>query len=115
MIDAKEIGLGRLPQANIFESLPDFTSVPHKFENNKKSQEHLDANRYHFKGQCAQVYSLLMAGKRITSRDAMIQHGIGHLPRRILDLKEAGVEIKDEFVMDKDGKKTRYKQYFIQK
>lgn len=66
----------------------DWESVPHKLENNKFSQSHLDANRHHFRGQAALVFAMLMKGVRL-DKDVADAHGISHLPRRIGDLGDS--------------------------
>ena len=52
-------------------------------------------------------------GLRITGLKASRQFGISHLPRRILDLKEAGYPLADEWVKveKSNGKKTRVKEW----
>lgn len=87
----------------------------HQIENNEKSQAHLNANAKKFSAQCQKVYDLLMGGIRLTSRSAMIDHGIGHLARRIKDLKDFHkIDIKDEWEVDADGKTTRNLVWFIE-
>ena len=115
MMQSKKVeGLGELPQGNIFEPIPDFTSVNHRRENNIESQKHLEENDQKFVGQCAIVVSLLRKGVVLSSYSAMTQHRIGHLPRRIKDLRDnGGVEIHDQFEHDSSGKVTRNKIWFI--
>lgn len=67
----------------------------HQSENNPESQRHLDNNRPKFNRQCQQVFDLLMGGKVLTSYGSMVFHKIGHLARRIKDLRESGVRISD--------------------
>ncbi len=44
----------------------------------------------------------------------MIQFGIGHLARRIKDLRdEGGIHIDEEWELDAQGKTTRNKVWFI--
>jgi hypothetical protein len=86
----------------------DFT---HREENNYQSRKHLEENRERFSAQCRQVYDLLKSGVRLTVLSAITEYGISSLPRRILDLKEAGIEIKDRW-MQEDGK-NKYKEYYI--
>jgi hypothetical protein len=43
----------------------------------------------------------------LTVRDAIVYHDISSLPRRIKDLREHGIVIKDRLI---DG---RYKEYFL--
>ena len=85
-------------------------------ENNSESQAHFEANKEKFSRQCRIVYQALLRGERLTSMDAMVRYGIGHLPRRILDLKEHGVPVVDEFVTvrDEHGERiTTHKEYYL--
>jgi hypothetical protein len=52
-------------------------------------------------------------GGSITGLEALMKYGIGHLPRRILDLKEKGYPIESKFITVKkaNGKTARVKQY----
>lgn len=107
-------GLGHLPQANLFDPVPDFTGVVHTRENKKENEDHLNANRFHFVGQCAVVYSLLMKGMVLSVRTASMHWNIGDLRRRIKDLKDEGnIEIDECFEMSKDGRRTRFKMWYI--
>jgi hypothetical protein len=47
----------------------------------------------------------------MTVLSAITEYGISSLPRRILDLKQAGIEIRDRWVKT-DGK-NKWKEYFI--
>jgi hypothetical protein len=75
-------------------------------ENNAQSQAHYDANMRKFSAQCKKVYSQMMRGESLTTADAL-RDGIGHLPRRIKDLRELGVKISDERMPD------GYKKYYM--
>lgn len=86
----------------------DFT---HRQENNYQSRKHLEENRQKFSDQCQKVYSLLSSGVRLTVLSAITEYGISSLPRRILDLKENGIEIRDRWV--KEGNKNSYKEWWI--
>jgi hypothetical protein len=97
---------------NAIQGVIDWTTVVHTSENNAASEAHLEANRFKFTGQCAVVFSLLQKGKRLTCKSAMNDYGIGHLPRRIADLKAAGMNILDHWLTDNEGKKI-CKEYFI--
>jgi hypothetical protein len=79
----------------------------HTHENNNESQAILEANRTELNTQCKMVKAMLESGYRLTVRDAMINYGISSLPRRILDLKNQGVDIKSKLI---NGK---YKEYYI--
>lgn len=83
----------------------------HQHENNQESQDHLDENRKKFSNKCLQLLELLLQGKRLTVLGAA-NSGISSLPRRVLDCKEAGIDIQDEWLTDNEGKRT-VKEYFI--
>jgi hypothetical protein len=84
----------------------------HKAENNADSLANLELQAPKFNKQCSQVLNILLSGERLTSWTAMVKYHIGHLPRRILDLKEKGIAIQDEWV-EENG--SRFKQYFLTK
>jgi hypothetical protein len=93
---------------------PDYTKVIHVRENSSGNESHLNANRQKFTGQAAIILSLFQKGIKLTSRSAMLQYGIGHLARRIKDLRDNGkIHIDEEWEVDKDGKTTRNKVWFI--
>jgi hypothetical protein len=79
----------------------------HERENNAESEQHLYSNRKHFEGECRRLYDLLMSGKRLTVYSALVEHRISSLPRRYLDLVQAGVEATAEPMAG-----TRIKEYF---
>lgn len=56
------------------------------------------------------ILAHLRKGNSITFFDAVRDFGVMHLPRRILDLKEAGHNIADVWVK-RDGK--RFKRYWL--
>ena len=86
----------------------------HGKENSHESNAHYQANKQHFNNQCAIVCDLLKSGYTLTSFNA-VEHGIGDLRARIRDLIKMGIPIEKEFVMDAEGKKTRFKKYSIKK
>jgi len=58
----------------------------------------------------------LLTGKKVDATIAREKMGIGHLPRRILDLKEEGMIIKSRFVEYTrrfDNQKTHIKEYWM--
>lgn len=61
--------------------------------------------------QNAQILAHLKAGRSITFLEALERFGCMHLPRRILDLKEAGHAINDQWEKAPNGK--RYKRWWI--
>lgn len=91
----------------------DYTKVVHVRENSQANEDHLNANRYHFVGQCAVLLTLFQQGLRLTTRSAQLQFSIGDFRRRVKDLKDAGVELEWDWSYDKEGKKTRFKEWFI--
>ena len=89
------------------QTVLNFEAIVHKHENNSFSQSILEANYEAINGQCKKVYDLLKSGVRLTVRSAMIDYNISSLPRRVLDLKKKGVDIKTELI------NGRYVEYFI--
>lgn len=83
----------------------------HQRENNAESEQHLQENQKKFSKQCLKVLELLYQGKRLTTYSAP-GYGILSLPRRILDLKENGVQIDERWLTDAAGKRT-VKEWFI--
>ena len=66
-----------------------------------------------FRTQNNMLLEHLQSGRSITMLEAIRKYGVAHLPRRILDLKEAGHTITDEWikVIKADGRKARVKKY----
>ena len=118
MSDKKLTGLGGLPQANIFDAIPDFTATVHVRENNPKSEAHLNANRRKFTGDCATVYSLLQKGQVITTKSVYMQYDVSSLPRRFKDLRDGVTivgksHIDEQMVYDDKGNNTQNKMWFM--
>jgi hypothetical protein len=61
--------------------------------------------------QNKRILAHLKTGQTITGKWAMLEMGVMHLPRRILDLKEAGHNITDVWEVNRNGK--RYKRWSI--
>jgi hypothetical protein len=61
--------------------------------------------------QCNQILAYLKQGNAITFLEAFERFGCMHLPRRILDLKEAGHSIDKTTVTTDTGK--RIARYFL--
>jgi len=61
------------------------------------------------------VYDYLLKGNKITTRDAMIDLGVGDLQGTIRDLKKAGVLIKDKYISvpTRYGKNATVKEYCL--
>lgn len=84
----------------------------HHQENNQESQGHLEENEEKFSAQCIKLLKLFKGGLRLTVIGAQA-HGIHSLPRRVLDLKESGVVVKDGWLRDGNGKRT-VKEYWME-
>lgn len=82
----------------------------HNYENNNESQKHLDENRTHFNKQCQRLYEILMTGEVLTVENAVINHKIMSLPRRIKDLRKNGVMISEEW---NRNAKPKVKEWFV--
>lgn len=106
----KIVGLGSLPQAEI-----DWTQAVHVRENTQTNEDHLNANRRKFTGDCAIILSLLQKGQVITSKGVYMQWNVSSLPRRIKDLRDhGGVDnIEDQNILNDDGRTTRNKIWFM--
>ena len=85
----------------------------HSRENNRESEDYLNENREALSAKCEKVLALLKSGVRLTVLGAMVNHGVSSLPRRILDLKQAGIDIPSVWVYV-DGKRS-YKEWYILK
>lgn len=99
-------------QAHInFDSIPEeisFKVVTHIRENNNESEQNLYEHRKHFNNQLKKLYELLMAGNRLTVYSALVEHKIASLPRRYLDLTQAGRKAQAVQITG-----TRIKEYFM--
>lgn len=83
-------------------------------QNTNDNQAHYDANKPLFNRQCEKVYRLLASGKRLTVADALVSHGIGHLPRRIADLKAKNIVVNACWIEVKSGDGyTKVKEYYL--
>lgn len=81
----------------IAQSTLDFNNIVHIRENNAHSEAILDANYDKLNKQCQLVYFLLKQ-TRLTVREAMVSYNIGDLRRRVCDLRQAGIEVKDNIL-----------------
>jgi len=92
----------------------DFTKPLNHRENNYDSQMHFEEHKQHFSNQCKKVYKALLDGERLTTAKALLKYGIGDLRRRVKDLKDMwDVPIQDDYALDENGQKTRYKEYYL--
>lgn len=86
--------------------------VTHRHENNRESQKVLEQHRDDFSGDCWEILKRLLRGEKLTVLEMTIQRVTSHLPRRILDLKEQGITIRDQWV-EMNGRKHHHKEYFM--
>ncbi|MCL2220977.1 MAG: helix-turn-helix domain-containing protein [Oscillospiraceae bacterium] len=65
--------------------------------------------------QCDRVLKYMNDFGSISSFEAFSELGVAHLPRRILDLKERGHTIKDEWDKSKNryGESVSFKRYSL--
>lgn len=85
----------------------------HLAENNDDSQHHLEDNFDKFNGDCKTVLGLLYKGLKLTGRQLERDYDIDS--RRLRDLYAARPDIvKRTWVYTPDGKKTKYKQYYVE-
>lgn len=58
----------------------------------------------------------MQSGHTITGLEALRRFGVGHLPRRILDIKERGHPIQSQFVKvtKANGQVARVKEYWLE-
>ncbi|MGY5795186.1 helix-turn-helix domain-containing protein len=68
-------------------------------------------NVNHLSPQCKKLYKHLKTVGSISQMEASLVHKIMALPRRISDLREAGIEINRELKEDATG--TRYARYTL--
>ena len=85
----------------------DWSNIANHRENNSHSEALLNDNYERLNKQCKKVYDLLKSGHSLTVRGAVVDHNINSLPRRILDLKQAGIEIRDRII------NRKYKEYYL--
>lgn len=88
---------------------PDFNieNYTHK-ENTTENQQHFDNNKLKFNRQCQLVYNLFKRGKVLTTKNALLEYGIGDLRRRVKDLKDKhNIPVQNRMI------KGKYKEYYI--
>ena len=68
-----------------------------------------------FANQREQLLDLMLNGKEISSRTAMIEYGIGRLGSRIAELRKIyPVLDRWERYINDNGKRVRYKVYYME-
>lgn len=95
----------------------DFTATRHNTydhgaENNAQSERHYEANLDRFNNHCRKILERLLRGERLTTARQM-EYGTGDLRARVRDLRNAGIPVQDDFVTTEDGKRTRFKYYYL--
>jgi hypothetical protein len=94
-----------------------FDFTVHAKENNNDSQAHLEANTEKWMHHCQIIYQAMLEGKKVGNEDPRVwdesigrMRRIGHLPRRIADIKKylEGTEIEI-----KDGWENGFKYYYL--
>lgn len=76
-------------------------------QNTRENQSILEGNKERFNRQCQTVLDALRRGEELTTSSALLRYSIGDLRRRIKDLRDAGIDIKDELI------EGRFKKYFL--
>lgn len=85
----------------------DFT---HGLENNQESNQNYFQQKDKFSSQCKYLLKLLQQGVKMTTYTALVIYKIGHLQRRIKDLRDAGIQINDRWITTDTG---RLKEYYL--
>lgn len=76
-------------------------------QNNRESETILIENEKRLSRQCRVLYEALLRGERLTTTDGILKYGIGDLRRRIKDLRDSGIEVKDKLIAN------RFKEYYL--
>lgn len=113
MTDKNPKDLGKLPQGNFFDSIPDLTKIEARRENNRFSQQNHDKNIHKFTGQALYVYQDLKDGRKLNAEYAREVRHIKHLARRIGTLGENGLDIDREWGIDRNGEQDSELVYFL--
>lgn len=86
----------------------------HDRENAEDLNQHLKDNGEKFNRQCVMVLQLLYSGKRFTGKQVNEVLDIACGDRRLRDLFVARKDIRREWVYTEDGKRTRWKEYWLE-
>ena len=76
-------------------------------QNNSESESILVANEKHLSKQCKVLFEALKRGEKLTTTDGLLKYGIGDLRRRIKDLRDSGIQVRDRLI------ENRFKEYFL--
>lgn len=80
-------------------------------ENNRESESHYETIVSDKQSDCKRILAELQAGNRLTSDHITYVMRIGNAIRRLHDLMDAGINIKNSWVIV-DGKK-KCKEYYL--
>jgi len=78
----------------------DWDAIPHKKENNSHSEAILFDQYERLSRNCKVLYDALQRGERLTGAVIVTKYNMLEYRRRILDLKSAGIEIKERLLPD---------------
>jgi hypothetical protein len=73
----------------------DWSQVTHTRENNSHSEQILFDQYERLNHNCKLIYDALKRGERLTGRDIMRRFDMCEYRKRISDLRDAGIEIKE--------------------
>lgn len=90
------------------------THLIHQAENSEDLTQHLKDNGEKFNRQCVMVLKLLYSGRRYTGKMVNEILDIACGDRRLRDLFVARSDVKRQWVYTEDGKKTRWKEYWLE-
>ena len=69
------------------------------------------------RGQCPRLYRYMLQGHKVTPLESWRKLGIYRLASRVFDLREMGIDVKDEWaeVINVYGELCKVKAYFIER
>ena len=86
----------------------------HDRESCSDTEQHLKDNGEKFNRQCVMVLKLLYSGRRYTGKQVNEILDIACGDRRLRNLFAARKDVRREWVYTSDGKKTRWKEYWLE-
>lgn len=84
----------------------------HDRENSPEAEQFLAANGQRLKDCCLKVLVIFNRGERLTTKKAAMMD-IPSLPRRIMDLRNEGFDIKEEIFYKPGTKLVSHKEWFM--
>lgn len=85
----------------------------HQRESSPETENHLRDNGEKFNAQCVAVLRILYRGGRYTGKQINDITGFACGDRRLRDLFQSRKDIRREWVYSEDGKRTKWKEYFL--